>query len=127
MKITLKHDSGITKEVKKGFSWTVFFFGAFVPLVRGDIKWAAIMFLLAAGIGAFTFGIGATIVGIVFSFMYNKIYTKELVEKGYKPVDGFAHQTLQEYGIHVAPPAQAYHQQAPHQQPGAAAPNANEA
>ena len=59
MKVILKHESGLVKEVKKGFSWTFFFFGLFVPLIRGDLKWAIIMLLLQALAGAFTFGIGA--------------------------------------------------------------------
>ena len=99
MKVELKHDSGVTKEAKKGFSWTVLFFGPFVPLIRGDLKWAVIMFLLAGGIGAFTFGIGALIVGIVFSFIYNKIYIKDLMLKGYKPVSEVDKNALTEYGV----------------------------
>lgn len=85
MKIFLRHPSGITKEVKAGFSWTTFFFGFFVPLIRGDFKWAAIFFVLAVFIGIFTMGIGGLIVGIVFAFKYNMLYTKELIEKGYLP------------------------------------------
>lgn len=89
MKITLRHDSGMTKQVKKGFSWTFFFFGLFVPLIRGDLKWAAIMFILQALVGAFTFGIGAFVVSLVFAFIYNKIYIKDLLEKGYRPTEEF--------------------------------------
>ncbi len=90
MKVVLKHDSGMVKEVKKGFSWTFFFFGLFVPLIRGDLKWAAIMFLLQAMVGFFTFGLGAWVVSLIFAFIYNKIYMKGLLEKGYKPIDEFA-------------------------------------
>lgn len=38
MKIVLRHESGLVKEVKKGFSWTFLFFGLFVPLVRGVLN-----------------------------------------------------------------------------------------
>ena len=72
---TLKNENGVTKEVKKGFSWTMLFFGVFVPLVRGDWKWFLIT-LIAAFV---TFGIS----WLIFPFFYNKIYLNELLEKGY--------------------------------------------
>jgi hypothetical protein len=87
MKIKLKHPSGMTKEVKKGFSWTTWIFGLFVPLIRGDLKWAAILFLLQSIAGSFTFGIGAFVVSLVFAFKYNKLYVKELLAKGYEIID----------------------------------------
>lgn len=89
MKVTLKHDSGMIKKVKKGFSWTFFFFGLFVPLIRGDLKWTVIMFLLQSLVGALTFGIGAFVVSLIFAFIYNKIYIKGLLEKGYRPTEEF--------------------------------------
>lgn len=107
MKITLKHDSGITKQVKVGFSWTTFFFGFLVPLIRGDIKWAVILLLVSGAIGVFTLGIGALVVDIIFSFKYNSIYIKELVEKGYKPVDANGQQALAAKGIQCNVSAQA--------------------
>ena len=69
---------GVQKESYVGFSWTTLFFGPFVPLFRGDIKWFLIML-----VGLLTFGI----LNLVFSFTYNKIYTSNLVEKGYKPAE----------------------------------------
>ena len=94
MKITLKNDSGLSKQVKVGFSWTTFFFGFFPALFRGDLKWAVIMFVIEAILGSFTLGIGSWIAGVVFSFVYNKIYIKELIEKGYKPADEEARTVL---------------------------------
>jgi len=99
MKIILKNDAGLTKQVKVGFSWTTFFFGFFPALFRGDLKWAAIMFIIEVILGAFTFGIGAWVSGIVFSFIYNKIYIKELIEKGYKPADEHARSILEHKNI----------------------------
>lgn len=99
MMITLKNDAGLSKQVKVGFSWTTFFFGFFPALFRGDLKWAAIMFVIALAVGSFTFGIGSGISGIVFSFVYNKIYIKELIEKGYKPADEEARRTLEQNQI----------------------------
>ena len=72
---TLKNEHGVTKEVKKGFSWTMLFFGIFVPLARGDWKW----FLISLIAGFVTVGIS----WLIFPFFYNKIYLNELLEKGY--------------------------------------------
>ena len=99
MKARLQNEAGVTKEVKVGFSWTTFFFGFFPALIRGDLKWAAIMFITAAIAGVFTFGFGAWIPGIIFSFVYNKIFIKDLLEKGYRPADEQTQNALQSRGI----------------------------
>lgn len=97
--VTLKNEAGLVKECKLGFSWTTFFFGFIVPLIRGDIKWALILCILSVVIGVPTMGIGASIVGIVFSFKYNKLYVKELLQKGFKPATEADHQQLASAGI----------------------------
>jgi len=75
--ITLENPhTGAIKEAPVGFSWTVFFFNFFPPLFRGDFKWAVIFFLLAM----LTMGLSA----IVFMFIYNKLYIKDLIGAGYK-------------------------------------------
>jgi hypothetical protein len=68
--------TGRIKDASVGFSWTTLFFGIFVPLVRGDGKWALIMFLL----GLLTFGLS----WLVFPFLYNKLYLKDLLGNGFK-------------------------------------------
>ena len=78
MEFVVLEKNGLRKEVKVGFSWTVFFFGLFVPLFRGDLKWAAIMFFGTILLGFATLGIGGAVLGIVMSFVYNKIYIKEI-------------------------------------------------
>ena len=86
MIVRLKNDIGMVKEAKIGFSFTTFFFGAFVPALRGDWKYAGIMLVCAI----ITSGIST----LVFPFVYNKLYIKEflpasdndrniLVEKGF--------------------------------------------
>ncbi|MCQ6561717.1 DUF2628 domain-containing protein [Paenibacillus mendelii] len=102
MKVRLKNAVGGLKEVKVGFSWTTFFFGFFPALFRGDLKWAVIMFITSVAIGIFTLGFGAWIPGIIFSFIYNKMYIKELLEKGYRPADDHAQSALQTKGIIAA-------------------------
>jgi len=59
-----------------GYSWTNLFFGFFVPLFRGDWKWA-IIFLI---VGIVTWGFGS----IVTSFFYNKLYASDLMKDGFK-------------------------------------------
>ena len=76
MKRTMKNEIGQVKVVKEGFSWTMLFFGIFVPLCRGDWKW--FLFFLFANL--FTYGLAS----VVFAFIYNKIYINDLLEKGYE-------------------------------------------
>lgn len=95
MKVTLKqHVSGQLKTVKLGFSWTTLFFGLFVPLLRGDFKWAAIMLVLAI----ITCGIS----WLVMPFIYNKKYVQDLLSKGYVPADDIAKSNLAKKGIMIA-------------------------
>lgn len=99
MKARLINEAGVSKEVKIGFSWTTFFFGFIPALIRGDLKWAAIMFITAVIAGAVTVGFGAWIPGIIFSFVYNKINIKDLLEKGYRPADEQTQSQLKSIGI----------------------------
>jgi len=73
--IKLKSKNGAIKEAPVGFSWTTFFVSAFVPLFRGDWTWALIM-LIASFI---TFGLA----GILFAFIYNRLYIEGLLKQGY--------------------------------------------
>lgn len=75
------------KNVKVGFSWTEFFWGFWPALFRGDWKWLLIMLLVDLGLGMFTWGGGSLIFNFVFAFFYNKLYTQDLIAKGYEPSD----------------------------------------
>ncbi len=87
MIILQNKDTGLTKECATGFSWTTFFFGVFVPLIRGDLKWAFILFLLCVLVGIFTLGFGCILVGPIFAGFYNKIYIRGLMANGFIPAD----------------------------------------
>ncbi|MFM7181626.1 MAG: hypothetical protein ACKO2G_09200 [Verrucomicrobiales bacterium] len=87
MIIQLKHSvSGLVKEAKIGFSWTSLFFGFFVPLFRSDFVWAVIYFILT--------GITLGIFWLICPFIYNKIYIKKLLEKGYIPANKYSEDLL---------------------------------
>ncbi|MEN9985355.1 MAG: hypothetical protein RI925_857 [Pseudomonadota bacterium] len=74
--VIIQHpSSGLTKTGYYGFSWTYFFFGWFVPLVRGELGVAALHLLFSL----FTIGIWQLIV----CFLYNKQYMTRMLEKGY--------------------------------------------
>ena len=83
--------NGIQKKSFVGFSWTTFFFGFFVPLIRGDIKWFLIMLILSF----LSFGLAQ----FILCFLYNKFYTVNLLEKGYSPSDEFSRSILKIKGI----------------------------
>jgi len=80
----MKHkDSGLLKEGFIGFSWTTFFFGAFPALFRGDFMTFFGIFAFLFILAIFTAGVGSFLMMVIWSFMYNKYYTKKLIEKGY--------------------------------------------
>ncbi|MGY2290871.1 hypothetical protein ACW9H6_14125 [Pseudomonas sp. SDO528_S397] len=69
-------NTGSMKEAPVGFSWTTFFFGFFPALFRGDLKYGLIQFVLAV----ITMGFST----LVFAFIYNKLYIKDLIGQGFK-------------------------------------------
>lgn len=87
MRAELRHyESGHTIYSEKGFSWTTLFFGCFVPLFRGDLKWFAVMMITGILFAIPTMGIGIIIPWVVFAFIYNDSYIKDLGKKGYVEV-----------------------------------------
>lgn len=93
MKIFMKSPLGETKQMKLGFSWTMLFFGIFVPLLRMDWKWLGLCFLIDV--------LSCGIAWLVFPFIYNKIYIKEKIEKGWRPADEMSKTALKAKGIFI--------------------------
>src|SRR5690554_2571032 len=91
MEIILRNEQGVVKYTKLGFSWTTLLFGFFPALFRGDLKWAATMFLAAS----VTYGLTL----LIFPFIYNRIYIKELIDNGYEAVGGNSQKVLTEKGL----------------------------
>ena len=67
-----------------GFSWTMFFFGPFAPMFRGDWKWAIILFIIAIIAAAVTAGILGWVPGLIGAFMWNKSYLNRLISDGFQ-------------------------------------------
>lgn len=83
-KVVMKHkDTGIMKDGYFGFSWTTFFFGFFPALFRNDYVTFLGGFAISLILGLATFGIAWLVIGIIWAFMYNKYYTRKLLEQGY--------------------------------------------
>jgi hypothetical protein len=83
-KVVMKHNSsGVLKNGYFGFSWTTLIFGFFPALFRGDFITFIGGFAIVVIIGSVTMGIGALLIGIIWAFMYNKYYTRKLLERGY--------------------------------------------
>ena len=82
MIVTLADQFGQVRTAKVGFSWTVFFFGFFVPIFRGDVKWTVIMFVASV--------LTVWLANLVFCFTYNGTYIRDLLAKGYYPTDDYS-------------------------------------
>ncbi len=123
--INLKKDNLIKKGFV-GFSWTTLFFGFLVSIIRGDVKWAIVMFI---SLCCYYFLVGAiidgmfpdidkipdddliviflvvflgniiNIVNIIIAFVYNKHYTAKLLEDGYEPADEYSRGILRSRGM----------------------------
>ncbi len=92
MEITLIKD-GIKKKGYIGFSLAVLFLGPYIAAHRKDYKWATIMTILAACTSCAAM--------LVFGFIYNNIYTKNLLKAGFVPADDYSRQALLDAGIAV--------------------------
>ena len=79
--VMMHHTKGVHPSllIPTGFSWTTLFFGFAIPIVRGDNKWAVRMFvacLCTAGISI-----------LIFPFIYNGIFKKDLIDEGWYTVE----------------------------------------
>ena len=75
-KIRIKHEqSGMMKDGYFGFSWTYFFFGAFVPMVRGEIGVGCLHLIF----NMLTLGLWQ----IIVCFLYNKQYMTRMLQNGW--------------------------------------------
>lgn len=104
-KIALRHrDSGIVKDGFYGFSWTTFFFGFLPALFRGDFITFIGGFVITVIIGFMTLGFGAFFIGFVWAFMYNRYYTRKLLERGYVMAGSETENTTAALALGIAVP-----------------------
>lgn len=83
-RIQMRNQSnGLTKDGFYGFSWTTLFFGGFPALFRGDFITFIGLTVVLIIIALVTAGFGAFAASIAWAFMYNKYYTRKLIEKGF--------------------------------------------
>lgn len=93
MRVNIRNQSGMVKQVKLGFSWTMLFFGIFVPLFRGDLKWTILSLILVIITSGFAW--------FFLPFFYNRMYVKSLLEKGWYPADEISRDILVSKGFIV--------------------------
>ncbi|WP_225047938.1 DUF2628 domain-containing protein [Lacticaseibacillus kribbianus] len=100
MHISMTHPTThAVKQTKIGFSWTTLFFGFFPALFRGDWTWALIIALLQIATGTFTWGISIGVISIIFAFIYNGMYVRGLINKGFAPSDQASADALRAKGF----------------------------
>lgn len=86
MKVILKNRYTKGQIIQKvGFSWTMFFFGALVPLFKADWVGLLVMMLINVVVSYLTYGLGVGIVDLVIACFYNKNYIQRLLQKGWEP------------------------------------------
>lgn len=87
-RVTLKHPkTNLVRTGFYGFSWTSFFFGGFPAIFRGDVLLGLGVIIGSMILGAFSLGLGGLLLNIVWAFIYNKMYTRKLIEAGYEFAD----------------------------------------
>lgn len=101
-RIPMKHkETGVLKDGYYGFSWTTLIFGFFPALFRGDFITFIGGFVISVIIAMMTLGIGAFFISLVWAFMYNKYYTRKLLERGYVFADTEANNAMASSAIGV--------------------------
>lgn len=82
-KVFLKNPrTGQMREAPIGYSWTMFFFGFFPPIFRGDWVAALILILLSCVL--------LFLPALVLSFFYNKMYLRRMINEGFEATGGTA-------------------------------------
>ncbi len=104
--ISLKKEDSI-KNISVGFSFLFFIFGIFYSLVKMDIKNS---FIYLAGIlilvllSQFVYPpiiLLTPIFHMIMSSIYNKLYVKDLLKKGYLPLNKYSENTLKEKKLYT--------------------------
>lgn len=70
---------------KVGFSWTMFFFGALVPIFKADWIGALAMMLINIVVSYLTNGVGLWLIDAIIACFYNKNCIERMLQKGWEP------------------------------------------
>ena len=76
--------TGQIRTAPVGFSWTMFLFGPFAPMFRGDWKWAIIVLIIAIIAAVISVGFLGWVPGVIGAFMWNKSYLNRLISDGFQ-------------------------------------------
>ena len=88
MKVDLKNrNTEEVKQVKVGYSWTVFFWGFIPSLFRKDWIGALSIFVLNLFVSYLVGPCGLLIADTIIGALYNKNYIGRLLKDGYVPID----------------------------------------
>ena len=68
MTVGMENSYGNRKDVKLGFSWTFFFFGLFVPLIIGGMKWAVDVSVINLVLMVIGLGGAMWVISLAFAF-----------------------------------------------------------
>lgn len=102
--IAMRHkESGMVKEGFYGFSWTTFLFGFFPALFRGDFLTFVVGMIIAIPLAIATAGVSNIFIAIAWGFMYNKYYTRKLLERGYEFAGSEGENMLAAAALGIAP------------------------
>lgn len=93
-------ETGKTVEVKRGFSFTYFFFGPFVPLLRGHISGFFLTLLIEL--------VSCTLGHWVLLFCYNGMYIDWLVKNGYRRLEPETGGAFPPAGENAVPPEEEF-------------------
>ena len=98
VKRAILENGTLRKEVKFGFSWGAFFLGFIYPLIKEDYMVAGISFVVIS-IASMIFFPLIFVLSMVFGFLYNKMYVKNLIKQGWHPFTEEDAQILRMNGI----------------------------
>jgi len=86
-KLTLKNqNSEEIKQVKVGYSWTVFFWGCIPSLIRKDWMGALVILVLNLFVSYLVGAYGLLVADAIIGALYNKNYISRLLKDGFVPV-----------------------------------------
>lgn len=75
--------NGLTATGYYGFSWTSFFFSGIPAIMRGDLAIGLGVIAVTLVASIFSVGLLLFVVNLVWAFVYNKTFTRKLIERGY--------------------------------------------